>query len=357
MAMLAESVDAVIGVDTHIDTHTACLVDPTGRQITAVTVAASPDGYAELLAWAVDQAPGPRLLWAVEGTRAYGAGLSRLLLAAGQRVVEVARPERPGRRPGGKSDPIDALRAARQALTTAHHAAPRADGDREALRILLVAREHANSTRTAAVNIFKALVLTAPDQLRESLRHQTTPRQTATCAVLRTHARHSTSERILRQTLRGLAQQIRLLDKHIRANERELHELVTAMMPVLLAEPGVGPVSAAQLIVAWSHRGRCRSEAAFAALAGVSPIPASSGRITRHRLNRFGDRRLNRALHTIVNWRMIHGHETTQHYLTRRRAQQMTDAEIRRCLKRYTARHLYRLMESSGRTNCTQPPS
>jgi len=343
--MVAESVDAVIGVDTHTDTHTACLVDPTGRQVTAVTVAASPDGYAELLAWAVEQAPGPRLLWAVEGTRAYGAGLSRLLLAAGQRVVEVGRPERAGRRPGGKSDPIDALQAAREALTAAHHATPRADGDREALRILLVAREHANSTRTAAVNVFKALLLTAPDQLREPLRHKSTPRQTAACAVLRAHARHSASEGVMRQTLPGLAQQIRLLDKEIRANERQLHELVTALMPALLAEPGVGPVSAAHLVVAWSHRGRCRSEAAFASLAGVSPLPASSGRITRHRLNRFGDRRLNRALHTIVNWRMIHSHQPTQHYLSRRRAQQKTDAEIRRCLKRYTARHLFRLME------------
>jgi transposase len=347
MTMLAESVDAVIGVDTHTDTHTACLVTPTGQQMAAVTVEASPDGYAKLLGWAVDHAPGPRLMWAVEGARSHGAGLSRLLLAAGQLVVEAGRPERVGRRPGGKSDPIDAYQAARQALTATHHAAPRGDGDREALRILLVAREHANTTRTAAVNIFKALVLTAPDHLRESLRHKTTPRQTAACVMLRTHARHSTAERILRQTLRALAQQIRLLDKEIRANERQLHQLVTSLMPALLAEPGVGPVSAAHLIVAWSHPGRCRSEAAFAALAGVSPLPASSGRVTRHRLNRFGDRRLNRALHTIVTWRMTHGHPPTLHYLTRRRAHQKSDAEIRRCLKRYAARHLFRIMEAA----------
>jgi len=145
--------------------------------------------------------------------------------------------------------------------------------------------------------------------------------------MLRAHARHSTTERVLRQTLRSLAQQIRLLDKDIRTNERQLRDLVAAMMPALLTEPGVGPVSAAHLIVAWSHHGRCRSEAAFAALAGVSPIQASSGRVTRHRLNRFGDRQLNRALHTIVNWRMIHGHEPTQHYLTRRRSEQKSDAE------------------------------
>jgi transposase len=348
MAMLAESVDAVIGVDTHTDTHTACLVDSAGREIAMVTVEADPDGYAALLAWAVQLAPGPRLTWAVEGCRSHGTGLLRMLLAGGQHVVEAGRPERVGRRPGGKSDPADARLAARTVLAATHHAQPRSDGDREALRILLVAREHANTTRTAAINVFKSLVLTAPDQLRQPLRGQSTPKQTAACAVLRAHARHSTTERVLRQTLRSLAQQIRLLDKDIRANERQLHDLVAAMMPALLTEPGVGPISAAHLIVAWSHHGRCRSEAAFAALAGVSPLPASSGRITRHRLNRFGDRQLNRALHTIVNWRMIHGHEPTQHYLTRRRSEQKSDAEIRRCLKRYTARHLFRLMETAA---------
>ncbi|MGC5023079.1 IS110 family transposase [Micromonospora sp. DT47] len=350
MPMLAESVDAVIGVDTHTDTHTACLVDGAGREVATVTVEATPDGYCDLIAWAVQQAPGPRLTWAVEGCRSHGAGLLRALLAAGQQVVEAGRPQRVGRRPGGKSDPADARLAARTTLAAAHHAQPRSDGDREALRILLVAREHANATRTAAINVFKALLLTAPDQLREPLRRQSTPRQTAACALLRVHARHTPAERVLRQTLRSLAQRIRLLDKEIRANERQLHDLVDAIMPALLAEPGVGAVSAAHLIIAWSHPGRCRSEAAFAALAGVSPLQASSGRITRHRLNRFGDRQLNRALHTIVNWRMIHGHEPTQHYLTRRRAQQKSDAEIRRCLKRYTARHMFRLMETAGRT-------
>ena len=350
MVMLAESVDAVIGVDTHTDTHSACLIDHLGREIATVTVEANPHGYAGLLDWAVRQAPAPRLVWAVEGCRSHGAGLVRVLLANGQAVVEAGRPERVGRRPGGKSDPADARLAARTALAAPHHARPRSDGDREALRILLVVRDHAITTRTAAVNVFKSLLLTAPDELREPLRRLSTPRQTAACASLRALARHTPAQRILRQTLRGLASHIRLLDKEIRANEQQLHDLVAAMMPTLLAEPGVGPISAAHLLVAWSHRGRCRSEAAFAALAGVSPLEASSGRITRHRLNRFGDRRLNRALHTIVNWRMIHGHQPTQHYLVRRRGQQKSDAEIRRCLKRYTARHMYRLMETAAAT-------
>ena len=350
MPMLAESVDAVIGVDTHTDTHTACLLDTAGREIATVTMDATPAGYADLLAWAVQQAPGPRLTWAVEGCRSHGTGLLRALLAAGQTVVEAGRPQRAGRRPGGKSDTADARLAAHTALAGTRHAQPRSDGDREALRILLVAREHATTVRTAAVNTFKALLLTAPDQLREPLRRLSTPRQAAACAVLRTHPNHTPAERVLRQTLRGLARQIRLLDKEIRANQRQLHDLVAAVMPALLAEPGFGPVCAAHLLVAWSHPGRCRSEAAFAALAGVSPLQASSGRVTRHRLNRFGDRHLNRALHTIVNWRMIHGHQPTQHYLIRRRSQQKSDAEIRRCLKRYAARHLFRLMETTGTT-------
>jgi transposase len=264
MSMLAEPVDAVIGVDTHTDTHTACLIDRTGRDLAAVTVDATAGGYAELLDWASRHVPGPRVLWAVEGCRSHGAGLCRALLAAGQQVVEAGRPRRSSRRPGGKSDPADARLAAGTALAAAHHAHPRSDGDREALRILLVAREHANATRTAAVNVFKSLLLTGPDQLRDPLVRQSTARQTAVCARLRVHPRQSTTEQVRRRTLRDLAQQIRLLDKEIRVNTRQLRDLVHDVMPVLLAEPGVGPVCAAYLLIAWSHprpmslRGRVR---------------------------------------------------------------------------------------------------
>src|SRR5690606_29636327 len=140
MVMLAESVDAVIGVDTHTDTHTACLLDNTGREIATITIEATPAGYAALLSWALEQAPGPRLSWAVEGCRSHGAGLVRVLVAAGHHVVEAGRPTRVGRRPGGKSDPADARLAAREALAATRHAQPRVDGNREALRVLLVAR-------------------------------------------------------------------------------------------------------------------------------------------------------------------------------------------------------------------------
>ena len=163
------------------------------------------------------------------------------------------------------------------------------------------------------------------------------------------HASQPIAEQVLRAEMRRLATHIGAWDKELRASKDRLRQLVAQVMPVLLEQPGVGPMSAAQLLVSWSHPGRCRSEAAFAALAGVSPLQASSGKITRHRLNRFGDRELNRALHVITNWRILH-HPATNRYLTRRRAEQKTDPEIRRCLKRYAARQLFRLMETAATT-------
>jgi transposase len=348
MAMLADTADAVIGVDTHTDTHTACLLDALGRQLAVITIPADPAGCRALLAWAQRHAPGPRLAWAIEGTRSHGLGLTRYLQARDQVVTEAGRPPRASKRPGGKSDPADAARAARDALTAGKLAQPRADGAREALRILLAARCQATTARTAAVNTFKALILGAPDRLRQELRGLSTPRQTARCRVLRMHASQPIAEQVLHAELRRLATHIRAWDRELRANKAQLQQLVTQMMPVLLDQPGIGPMSAAQLLVSWSHPGRCRSEAAFATLAGVSPLPASSGKITRHRLNPFGDRQLNRALHVIIGWRLLH-HTQTQACLARR-AGHKTNREIRRCLKRYAARSLYRLMETAAKT-------
>jgi transposase len=333
MAMLADTADAVVGVDTHTDTHTACMLDRLGGQIATVTMTADPQGCWMLLAWAVEQAPGPRLAWAVEGTRSHGLGLARMLQASGHVVVEADRPARVSRRPGGKSDPADALRAARDALAAERHAQPRSDGAREGLRILLTARAQASTARTAAVNTLKALLLGAPDSLRQALRGLSTPRQARKCRRLRIHPSQPVDEQILRAELRRLATHIGTWDRELRANKAQLRQLVTQAMPTLLDQPGIGPMSAAQLLISWSHPGRCRSEAAFAALAGASPLQASSGKITRHRLNRFGDRQLNRALHVIVNWRMLND-PRTRAYLTRR-AGHKTGPELRRCLKRY----------------------
>jgi transposase len=348
--MLADTIDAVIGVDTHTDSHTACMLDYLGRQLAVTNVPADPDGYRQLLAWAGQHGSGPRLAWSIEGTRSHGLGLTRFLQDRGQAVTEAGRPARASKRPGGKSDPADAARAARDALAGGRLAQPRADGAREGLRILLAARAQATTSRTASVNYFKALLLVAPDNLRQNLRQLSTARQAARCRTLRATPAQPPAERILRAELRRLARHIGTLDRELRANKTQLSQLTEQVMPGLLDQPGIGPVSAAQLLVSWSHPGRCRSDAAFAALAGVSPIPASSGRITRHRLNRFGDRQLNRALHVIVNWRMLHDPQT-QAYVTRRRAQQKSDPEIRRCLKRYTARQVYRLMEAATLDN------
>ena len=348
MTMLADTADAVIGVDTHTDTHTACLLDRLGRHLATITVPADPRGCAMLLAWARKQAPGPRLAWAVEGTRSHGLGLVRVLRSNGQPVVEAGRPARASKRPGGKSDPADALRAARDALAASKLAQPRADGAREGMRILLAARSQATTARTAAVNTLKALLLAAPDNVRQALRGLSTPQQARRCRSLRVHASQPVAEQILRAELRRLATHIGAWDRELRANKAQLRELVERVMPILLDQPGVGPMSAAQLLVSWSHRGRFRSEAAFAALAGVSPLEASSGKITRHRLNPFGDRQLNRALHVIINWRMLH-HAPTGTYLARRGGHK-NKPEIRRCLKRYAARSLFRLMETAART-------
>jgi transposase len=187
MAMLADTADAVIGVDTHTDTHTACLLDHLGRQLAVITVPADPGGCRRLLAWARQHAPGPQLAWSVEGTRSHGLGLTRYLHAHGQPVTEAGRPQRASKRPAGKSDPADAARAARDALAAGRLAQPRCDGSREALRILLTARAQASTARTAAVNTFKALILAAPDDLRGQLRGLSTPPQASRCRSLRVH--------------------------------------------------------------------------------------------------------------------------------------------------------------------------
>ena len=176
------------------------------------------------------------------------------------------------------------LRAARGALAADKLAQPRSDGPREALRILLTARAQASTARTAAVNTLKALLLGAPDNLRQPLRGLSTPRQARRCRSLRVHASQPVNEQILRAELRRLATHIGAWDRELRANKAQLRQLVTQIMPTLLDQPGIGPMSAAQLLVSWSHPGRFRSEAAFAALAGVSPLEASSGKITRHKL-------------------------------------------------------------------------
>lgn len=344
MTMLADNVDAIIGVDTHTDTHSAWMVNAIGGELAALTVSADSDGYSQLLAWAVRLAPGPRLVWAIEGTRSHGAGLTRALRDAGQHVVESDRPKRPSRRPGGKSDRIDALRAAREALNREHPATPRADGAREAARMLLVTRQSAVLARTAAVNQLKALVLTAPETLRQRLRAKTTHALVQACVQLRAAKATEVEDRARRAAMKRLGERIRDLSDEVRAADRELLALARDNVPQLLVMRGIGTITAIQAWISWSGPGRFRSEAAFAALAGTNPIPASTGNTTRFRLNRYGDRALNRALHHVV-LTLERCDPQTKAYIARRAAHGKTRPETRRCLKRYLARKIYRQLE------------
>jgi transposase len=342
--MLATEVDAVIGVDTHRDTHTAALVHPTGASIATTVISTDPAGFHQLLDFVTVHAPGPRLVWAIEGTRSYGVGLVRFLQRHGQSVVEIDHPKRRARR-RGKSDQLDAVGAAREALARSAQSHPRADGPREGLRVLLLARDTAVSARTAAINTLKALILTAPDELRSQLRGRPALAQARRCAALRSSGRRSRPDHALMLAMRSTGRRILALNADATELERELHAQVRTLAPSLLEEPGVGPTVAAQLLVAWSHRGRLHSEAAFARLAGVAPLEASSGQTTRHRLSRTGDRAVNRALHMAVLSRLAHDAQT-QAYQNRRLGEGKSKAEIRRCLKRHLARHLFRVMQA-----------
>jgi transposase len=344
MGMLEGQVQFVIGVDTHRDSHTAAVCDPAGAVLTHATVATTTAGHRQLLRVAQRHAPGRRV-WAVEGTGSFGAGLTSLLVDHGEWVVEVDRPKRPARRNGAKSDVLDATRAAREVLAREHLAQPRARGEREAMRVLLATRRCVVDARTKAINQLKALIVSAPPGLRERLRGQCTAAEVRCCARLRVHASHSLEHRVTVQAMRATARRILFLEAEAVDHQAELDRLVAKVAPFLLSELGVGALTAAQLLVSWSHPGRVRSEAAFAMLAGVAPLEASSGRVTRHRLNRAGDRQLNRALHVIALTRLRQD-PTTQRYVARRRAEGKSDKEIRRCLKRTLARKLFRLMQN-----------
>jgi transposase len=344
MAMLADSVEVVIGVDTHKHSHTAAVVAATtGAMIAQVTVPAIPAGYQQLLDLA-DHHHRQRV-WAIESTGGYGAGLTRFLQANAEQVVELDRPKRAARRHGAKSDPLDATRAAREALGRDQLAQPRATGPRAALSVRLAARRSAVQAAGDAQRQLHALVIAAPEVLRERLRIRSTRQLVAACARLRIHADWDVETASTAATLRSLARRIRELTAEAAAHRQAILTLVRAWRPDLLARPGVGPIVAASVLCAWSHAGRCRSDAAFAMLGGAAPIPASSGQTIRVRLNRSGDRQLNQALYTVVLTR-LRTDPTTRAYADRRRAQGKTNREIKRCLIRYVARQLYRLLET-----------
>ncbi|HEY3548175.1 MAG TPA: IS110 family transposase [Propionicimonas sp.] len=348
MPSLAELVDVVIGVDTHKYTHTAAVVDArTGGVLTELTVRTDPHGYQRLLSWA--PARGARRAWALEGAGGYGAGLARHLTDAGERVIELDRPARAPRRNGAKSDSLDAARAGREALGRTHLAQIKTDGPRGQLAALMAARRSAVEGATLAQRQLHALVTAAPEALRAMFRGRSTTTMTATAARLRLRSAWDAHTTTTASVLRTLARRVLALQAEARDHEQAMTVIVADWRPDLLEQPGIGPIVAAQVLISWSHPGRIRSEAAFAMLAGVAPIPASSGLRTRQRLNRSGDRQLNRALHVVALSRTRY-HQATRDYIERRRSEGKTDREIRRCLKRYIARDLFRQLEHAPLT-------
>lgn len=337
------------GVDTHGETHHAAVIDQVGREIDDAEFPTTSAGYRHLVRWMSRHGSVQRV--GVEGTGAYGAGLARYLRIQGLRVVEVDRPDRKTRRAKGKSDPIDAYAAARAALNGSASGTPKTrDGQVEAIRALRVARRGAVKARTQAMNQLKALILTAPAELRESLRGLGSAALIHTCAKLRPGARGvelaalTDPSAATKTALRRLAKRHQHLSEEITELNADILPLVQATGPRLLALRGVGPEVAGQLLAsAGDNPDRLRSEAAFAHLCGVAPIPASSGRTDRHRLNRGGDRAANNALHTIVLSRLRYD-PRTQQYATRRTTQGLGKKEIIRCLKRYVVREVYRAL-------------
>ena len=289
------------------------------------------DSHACLLRLADEQAGGRRV-WALEGTGCYGAGLTAFwsTRARGGR-------DRPAKRPrgrhGAKSDALDAIRAGREALARDHLTTPRQRGHREALRVLHTTRAGIVQAGADARRQLKALIVTAPEPLRDRLRGRPWRQQLRACAELVAAPTDPVEHRVTVRALVLTAQRALTARQDATQLEAELRQLVTVMAPALLAQPGIGPITAAQLLISWSHPGRFRSEAAFAMLAGAAPVQASSGQVVRYRLNRGGDRQLNRALHTIVMLRQVH-HGPTRAYTSRRIAQGKSQREIRRCLKR-----------------------
>ncbi len=341
--MTAQDRHVTGGVDTHADVHVAAVFDSvTARSLAVAEFPADTAGYVLLHGWLASF--GVLDAVGVESTGAWGAGLARSLRAAGVAVIEVDRPDRKARRFEGKSDPIDAEAAARAVISGRASGVPKtADGPTEAIRAIEIVCHGATRDRTRAINQFKALVVTAPADLRERLNRDPFRRQLELARRFRNDY-DSLVETQLRFALKALAAKIGFLEDQIAELETRMNELVGQAAPALAGTFGVGPHVAAQLLTTvGDNPDRLKSEAAFAKLCAACPIPASSGKTTRHRLNPGGDRRANNALYTIVLVRMRY-HAPTRAYVARRTTEGKTRPEIMRCLKRFVAREIYHVI-------------
>ena len=334
----------VIGVDTHQDEHVAVAIDGQGVRLGERRSPATTWGYGDLERWS--RSLGEVSAFGVEGTGSYGAGFARYLTGRGYTVVEVNRPDRSVRYRKGKSDPTDAESAARAVLAGVAEATPKSgEGEVEMIRMLKSAKDSAVKARTQAANQMKALIVTA--QLRETLDGLTTAALATRCKSFRP-GRLEDPAAAAKYALRSLARRYRQLGKEIRELQIELERLTRMASPDLVRIFGVGPDSAACLLVAaGGNPERLHSEAAFASLCGVDPIPASSGKTNRHRLNRGGDRRANAALYRIVVIRLSHD-PRTRAYMLRRTGEGLSKSEIIRYLKRYVAREVFSVIQNSA---------
>ena len=333
------------GVDTHADMHVAAALDPIGGLPGVEEFPVTPAGYARLLGWLGGF--GTVALVGIEGTGSYGAGLARHVTAAGIRVAGVDRSDRQDRRRQGKSDPLDAVSAARAAQPGRARGAPKGrDGAVEAIRALMVANRSARSERTQTNGQARSLVVTGPDDLRARFARHAVAALVTELASLRPRPGDVVGY-ATRIALRELGRRAEFLDGQLARLDELIVPLVTGRAPGLLALHGVGPDTAALLLIAaGDHPGRLRSEAAWAHLCAVAPIPASSGKVTRRRLNPGGNREASHALWRIVITRMS-SHPRTRAYVERRTAEGLSKKEIIRCLKRYAAREVYRHLRAA----------
>lgn len=342
---MSEDREVTVGVDTHKDVHVAAVLDSAGRLLDTRSFPTTMRGYAQLATWA--EAFGTVTKVGMEGTGSYGAGLLRFLTDYGLTVIEVDRPDRSTRRRNGKSDPIDAESAARAVISGKATGIPKTrHAEVEMIRTLRVARRGAMKARVQAGAQLDALIVSAPESVRQLLRKLTRKDRIRACAALRPGPVTDPAA-ATKLALRSLARRWLTLQAEIDDLDTHLTTIVTAVAPDLVALPGVGIDTAGQLLVtAGDNPHRLHSEAAFARLCGAAPIPASSGRTDRHRLHRGGDRDANSALWRIALVRM-RCHQPTRDYVTRRTTEGKTKTEIMRCLKRYIARETYLLVTAA----------
>jgi len=335
----------VLGIDTHKHVHAAVVLDDLGRRLDGATFGTDDSDHPRLLRWAIGH--GDIVQAGVEGTGSYGYRLARYLVDAGVQVVEVNRPDRARRRREGKTDLIDAEAAARAVLACDATSVPKdRSGPTGELRALLVARRSAVKARTQATNQLKSILVHVDDDLRNRLAHTRTLRLVEKTA--RIHATDGT-----KLALRTLARRWLALKTEIDDLERAIAQLVKEHVPELLSRPGIGAVTAAQLLVtAGDNPERFHSEGAFAALCGATPVQASSGQTSRHRLNRGGDRQANNALWIIAHVRLVHD-ERTRTYAAKRTALGDNRKEILRRLKRYIAREVYNIIRDARQAATT----